>query len=157
MATYFVSPTGLDTNPGTSSGSPWQTITKVNATAFLPGDSILFQGGQSFSGNVVITGLAASSASPITIDSYGGGVATIAAGNGSGVFFHNCSGVVCNNLTVTGGVLGTNTGCGIKVVNDQAGNTTLPYFRINNITASGFGTALSDGGVIIYGANGNSG
>src|SRR6266403_2578139 len=110
MAIYYVSPSGNDSNNGTSQATAWQTIGKVNGVTFSPGDTILFQGGQSFSGNLVFTNVNASSLLPLTVDSYGVGVATIAAGNGSAVFFDKCSGVVCNNLVVTGGVLGTNTG-----------------------------------------------
>lgn len=40
--TYFVSNNGDDANSGLSSADPWLTINKVNASTFLPGDSILF-------------------------------------------------------------------------------------------------------------------
>lgn len=36
---------GSDSNKGTSTGKPWQTVAKVNTTLFRPGDSILFQRG----------------------------------------------------------------------------------------------------------------
>src|SRR5258708_2000378 len=157
MAIYFVSPTGSDGANGTSQVTAWQTITKVNATTFSPGDSVLFQGGQSFRGNIVITGVTGSSSLPITVDSYGAGVATIAAGNGAAVYFHNCSGIVCQNLTVTGGVVGTNTGSGIQIINDLAGNVVLNYIRLNNITASGFGGNLAQAGILIQGNNSLSG
>ena len=48
--TYYVSPTGSDSNSGLSSSTPWQTVTKVNNTVLHPGDTVLFQGGQTFSG-----------------------------------------------------------------------------------------------------------
>src|ERR1700712_326163 len=45
--TYYVSPNGSDGNSGLSTSSPWQTVGKVNASRFNPGDAILFQrGGQ---------------------------------------------------------------------------------------------------------------
>src|SRR5262249_27433673 len=45
VSTWLVSfyrfwPTGSDTNNGTSSSTPWQTITKVNGATFQPGDGI---------------------------------------------------------------------------------------------------------------------
>ena len=43
--TYYVSNGGSDANAGTSSGLPWASVAKVNATAFQPGDQILFQRG----------------------------------------------------------------------------------------------------------------
>src|ERR1700692_2235404 len=36
--TYFVAAAGSDSNSGTSSGSPWQTVAKVNGSTFSPGD-----------------------------------------------------------------------------------------------------------------------
>jgi hypothetical protein len=42
--TYYVSAsTGSDSNSGTSSGTPWQTVAQVNGQVFQPGDSILFR------------------------------------------------------------------------------------------------------------------
>ena len=43
--TYYVSPSGSDSNTGLSPGSPWQTVAKVNSAAMLPGDTVLFQRG----------------------------------------------------------------------------------------------------------------
>ena len=40
--TYYVSNSGNDTVSGLSPTAPWLTINKVNASTFLPGDSILF-------------------------------------------------------------------------------------------------------------------
>src|SRR5690242_1038255 len=48
LTTYYVSPAGSDAADGLSAAAPWQTVEKVNARAFLPGDQILFQGGQTF-------------------------------------------------------------------------------------------------------------
>ncbi len=39
---YYVSPSGSDSNAGTSPGEAWQTIGKVNSTTFSPDDSIFF-------------------------------------------------------------------------------------------------------------------
>jgi hypothetical protein len=41
--TYYVSPSGSDSNNGLSAGSPWQTVAKVNSTNLQPGDTVLFQ------------------------------------------------------------------------------------------------------------------
>lgn len=40
--TFYVSNTGSDANDGLTASTPWQTIAKVNATTFLPGDNTLF-------------------------------------------------------------------------------------------------------------------
>ena len=48
--TYYVSPTGNDFNSGMSSNAPWQSMAKGNAFKFGAGSSVLFEGGQSFTG-----------------------------------------------------------------------------------------------------------
>src|SRR5579871_3504189 len=44
-ATYYVSPQGKDSNPGTTPDQAWKTVAKVNASRFAPGDQILFARG----------------------------------------------------------------------------------------------------------------
>ena len=43
--TFYVSPSGSDSNSGLSADTPWQTIAKVNSTNLQPGDTVLFQRG----------------------------------------------------------------------------------------------------------------
>jgi len=50
-ATYYVSSSGSDTNPGTQA-LPWQTLDKVNSMSFQPGDSILFKRGDIWNGEL---------------------------------------------------------------------------------------------------------
>ncbi|MBK8338834.1 MAG: right-handed parallel beta-helix repeat-containing protein [Flavobacteriales bacterium] len=80
--TYYVSPTGSDTNTGTSSTAPWKTITRVNqiGTALNPGDQILFQRGGVYRGKVTIpdNGVAGN---PMVLGAYGTGAAPIISGS----------------------------------------------------------------------------
>ncbi len=66
-ATYYVSPTGNDSNNGTSVSTPWQTITKVNQANLQSGDKVLFQRGGTFRGKITAY------ANGVTYDAYGGG------------------------------------------------------------------------------------
>ena len=43
-------PTGTNSNSSMSSNAPWQSMAKVNAFKFGAGSSVLFEGGQSFTG-----------------------------------------------------------------------------------------------------------
>ena len=83
-ASYYVSPDGNDANSGTDPTAPWQTIAKVNAATFGPGDTVSFKGGASFAGNLVINASGSASA-PLVINSYETGKATVVAGTGYGI------------------------------------------------------------------------
>src|SRR4249920_2091892 len=75
---YFVSSGGSDANAGTSIGTAWATLTKVNNTIFLPGDALYFESGKTFNGSINLLGSDANDpANPFIISSYGGGKATI--------------------------------------------------------------------------------
>ena len=78
--TYYVSSSsGNDANAGTSAGAAWQTVAKVNAQTFLPGDSILFKRGDVWNESLVPSSSGASG-NPITVDAYGAGPAPILSG-----------------------------------------------------------------------------
>jgi len=79
--TYFVAAAGSDSNSGTSSGTPWQTIAKVNGAAFSPGDSILFNRGDAWYGTSLTVPSGGSSGSPITFGAYGSGANPILKGS----------------------------------------------------------------------------
>src|SRR5947209_7096517 len=80
--TYYVSTSGSDSNSGTSTGSPWRSLAKVNGTTFAPGDRILFQAGGAWTGQLWPKGSGASG-SPITIGDYGSGALPSFAGGGA--------------------------------------------------------------------------
>jgi hypothetical protein len=79
--TYFVAAAGSDSNSGTSSGAPWQTIAKVNGFTFSPGDSILFNRGDAWYGTSLLAPSSGSSGSPITFGAYGSGANPIVKGS----------------------------------------------------------------------------
>ncbi len=101
---YYISPSGNDSNSGTSPSEPWQTIIKVNSTTFSPGDRILFQAGGTWSGQLWPQGSGADG-KPIVINKYGKGAKPIINGpgtNGSaGVLIQDQSYWEINNLEVT--------------------------------------------------------
>lgn len=83
---YYVSAAGNDNGSGSTS-QPWRTISKVNSMRYLPGDKILFRGGDAFPGKIYFGPNAGGSASlPVTLSSYGVGKADIDAGQGDYAF-----------------------------------------------------------------------
>ncbi|MGD0542191.1 MAG: hypothetical protein ABSB33_11790, partial [Tepidisphaeraceae bacterium] len=71
--TYYVSPTGSDINSGTSPGSPWQSLSKVDSTTFAPGSQILFQSGGNWYGQQLSASSSGTPTDPITYGCYGSG------------------------------------------------------------------------------------
>lgn len=71
--TYYVSNSGNDQNPGTSTSLPWKSLSKLNSLyKFYPGDSILFKRGDSWIGNLRINN-SGTEGNPIHIGTYGAG------------------------------------------------------------------------------------
>ena len=70
---YYVDAAGgNDSNNGTSTGSAWKTLNKVNGSVFAPGDQILFKAGGQWTGHLEVTS-SGTSASPIVYGMYGSG------------------------------------------------------------------------------------
>lgn len=69
--TYYVDfPFGKDTNSGKSEATPWRTISKVNSSTFLPGDTVLFKRGSIWRKTLIVPSSGGSGA-PITFGAYG--------------------------------------------------------------------------------------
>lgn len=152
--TYYVSASGNDQNPGISPSLAWQTISKVNAGTFSPGDKILFQAGAVFPGGLYFDASDRGTASaPITVSSYGTGRATISAGNGTAILLYNAAGFEVRGLAVTGSGRTVNTGSGVNFYTDLAGGIKLNYIRVDRVDASGFGQY----GIVIGSWNGSTG
>jgi hypothetical protein len=161
-ANYYVSPTGSDSNNGTSTNTPWQTIGQVNRFVFSPGDHVYFQEGQSFTGCVIFshaTNVPVSSAStPFVVGSYGTGNATLLSNcpgvnqsNGNGprsalVTIDGISGFVLNKLILSAN--GTATQFGVLIENSGGG--TASSITVENSDISGFYTTAMDSSSEIY-------
>jgi len=163
--TYYVSPNGNDSNSGTSSTSPWQTVGKVNSFVFPQGSTVSFQGGQTFTGCLVFNTTnvpTSSSSTPFTVNSYGGGTATIQSNctgtTAAAVTIDNVSGFYFEGLKV---VNGTSTIYGILLEN-QTSNTPTQTIVVRNSEVTGFApvSGTPNGGeiwIVGYAMNGNNG
>jgi hypothetical protein len=138
--TYYVSSTGSDSNPGTSTAGAWATINKVNNTVFLPGDTLYFEGGQTFTGNIYLNGSDANDPNNIfVISSYGTGRATINSGISYGFYAYNTQGFSLSNLIFDGNSMLTDTSSGVRVFADSSGNIKLSNISVSNIEIKNFG------------------
>lgn len=75
-STFYVSPSGSDSNPGTAA-APWRTVARVNRAPLAPGDTVLFDGGATFTDQTLMPSRSGTGSAPITFGSYGAGRATI--------------------------------------------------------------------------------
>ena len=130
--TYYVSPSGSDSNKGTSTSAPLKSLSGVNAHSFSSGDQVLLQGGQTFSGQIYIR----NKDSGVTFGSYGTGRATISSGGSSGIEVHEVGGITVNNLNFKG----SGSIAGLKFVN--GGGSTLSNVTVNAVDVSGYGDGI---------------
>lgn len=149
---YYVAASGSNSNNGTSPGTPWQTVSKVNSGTYVAGDTINFNGGDTFSGTTLSVSLVGSAGNPIIIQSYGTGQGIISVGScGSPAVTHGISltdpqYVTITNLTITGaGWTGSGLstvvcdgGNGIYILSDHTSGPLLQSVTITSNTISGF-------------------
>lgn len=137
---YYLSASGKDDQDG-SFQSPWKTIAKINSVHLKAGDSVLFEGGSSFPGNMQIDSTSRGTPlNPILISSYGNGHAKINGGNASAVVFYLNSHVRIKNLDLVGsGRKGGNGKDGLSLINSD-------YITADSMDISGF----QKSGLLIY-------
>jgi Secretion system C-terminal sorting domain len=148
---YYVSTLGNDTqNGGTSTSSTWKTISKINSIVLNPGDEVLFNGGETFYGNLIINN-SGNSTSNIKIGSYGTGKATINGGSGNGINLQNKAYVWIDNLIITGSwnanTQSGNDGNGIQFMCNVTSSQKLGDIKITYCEINGFkwaGVAVED-------------
>jgi len=143
--TYYVdNVNGNDSANGTSTGTPWKTLTKVNATTFAPGDKILFKSGGSWQGQLWPKGSGVNG-SPIVIDMYGTGNKPLITGVTSElqtVFLKNQEYWEISNLEITNpssepftrdwkGARGERRG--VYILNEESGILNHIYIKNLNI------------------------
>src|SRR5258706_10893664 len=76
---YYFSATGNNTNSGTSSASPWLTLSKLSGVTLQPGDQVLLNRGDIFAGGISIN-QSGGTGNPIIFSAYGSGAKPIITG-----------------------------------------------------------------------------
>lgn len=137
--TYYISKHGNDAQDGTNLDRAWHTATRVNRIKLVSGDSILFEGGATFKGNIVLNPPdEASKISAIRIGSFGPGIATLFAGDRSGVLCTNISNLTVENLNIEGSGRVTNSGFGFLCDNTSL-TANLNGLTLRLVQIRGFG------------------
>ncbi|AHM59455.1 PA14 domain-containing protein [Flammeovirgaceae bacterium 311] len=147
-STYYISVSGNDAHRGTSPQQAWASIARLNSGSFLPGDSILFEGGSTFSGSITFgTETGGTAEDPVTISSYGEGKATISSGDAAGFKAYNTAGFYISQLVFRGAGRSQNSSSGIDIYTDLPA-ARLPYIHIEGVEVEGyhrFGILLGSG------------
>jgi hypothetical protein len=78
--TYYVSPSGSDSNNGTSPTTPIKTLGRASGLGLNPGDQVLLERGATFSGKLAVW-RSGTAGAPITIGAYGSGSNPIVTGD----------------------------------------------------------------------------
>lgn len=157
-ATYYVDSThGSDANSGTSAGLAWQTLAKVNAAAFQPGDRILFRAGGRWRGQLAPK-VSGTEGAAIIFDRYGDGPKPLIDGAGEveeAVRLYNVQYIELRNLAVTNRGAGSGVRRGVDIFLDNFGTArhivvaALYVFDVNG------SNERKDTGGIIFRANGD--
>lgn len=134
--TYYISHTGNDANDGLSMASSWLTFSNVNNINLEPGDKILLEGGQEFTGSIQLDASDAGTATnPVTINSFGIGKATINAINAAGIYISNAGCIDISNLVIKGDGSAHD---GIDLFINQT-TADIDFISIDSIEVFGFG------------------
>ena len=143
--TYYVSIRGSDAQAGTTPATAWRSVQRVNATTLQPGDQVLFAGGQTFVGGLVLSAATrGTAAQPISFGSFGEGWATISSGGDYGLRARNAAGIALHRLYFAGsGRLNSQSG-GVLFELDSAA-AHLSSLTFDSLDVSGY----RDAGVAI--------
>jgi hypothetical protein len=104
-ATYYLDTDGgSDAASGTSPAEAWASLAKASSWSYGPGDQILLQSGDSFSGKLFLVQQAGASGNPIVVASYGAGPRPVidASGYIAGVHIRNSQHIEVRDLEITG-------------------------------------------------------
>lgn len=155
-ATYYIdSNRGHDTDPGTSPEKAWQTLEKVNATVFHPGDRVLFRSGATWRGQLLLK-VSGANGRPLVVDRYGTGSMPKIDGEGrveDVIRLYNLQNVEVRDLEITNHGPQPAVRRGVHIILDNFGTAKhivvagLYIHDVNGINGNG-NNAKDNGGII---------
>ncbi len=123
---------GDDNNSGIEKSKPWKSIGKVNGMKFLPGDTICFKSGSTWTGQLDVS-YSGTREKPITITSFG--VGPKPAIKNPGVPYGSAISVTADWIIVEGFLVRETHGAGISIKKEAEHN----IIRNNEATLTGMG------------------
>jgi hypothetical protein len=161
--TYYVdAENGEDSNSGRSPATSWQTLTKINTTAFQPGDRVLLKSGCVWSGQLLLKN-SGSDTEPIRVDRYGSGPRPRIDGEGKVedvIRLYNIENVEIRNLEVTNHGAMPAVRRGVHIFADNFGTAhhiVIAGLYIHDVNGTnGHGDKGKDNGGIIFRTKGDT-
>ena len=143
---YYINPLGNDTaNNGLSISSAWKSANAIKTRTIQAGDTIAFEGGQSFVGSITLDSTdMGTDANPIVITTYGTGKATINSDTLGGFFAHNIGGITLENIEFIGCGSSKSKHTAIAFYIDSA-LFKYPAVKVNNVIVHGYKEAITFG------------
>lgn len=147
-ATYYIRPSGKNSNNGTAATSAWLDLTNVNNKVFVAGDIINLEQGFTYFGKIYFDVADGGTAqNPVILTSWNSkgaltSRATINAGSQTAIFAYNTAGFKISDLNIYGTNL---TGDGISFYNELPNNVKKDFLLIQNIEVIGFKNGVSIG------------
>lgn len=143
--TYYVNATtGNDANNGTSTATPWASITRANTQNLGPGDKLLFNSDGAWHNGKIsldINDAPGTPANPIIIASYGTNPRATIYGDGGGGLLSAIGGVKIQNLEFYGARMYGSANNGVGIEFSKTGTVAYsPYIFIDNVKMEGFGS-----------------
>jgi hypothetical protein len=133
---FYVAVSGNDNNDGLTPQTAWQSIAKVNAQVLEPGNKVLFKGGDTFTGSVILTPSESGTANaPIEFGSYGGGRAIITVSSGHAMSLEGASYITVKDLDFVGSGSASH---GIYIGAQAASVQNQTGIIIKNVSAKSF-------------------
>ncbi len=143
LAYYVDSVNGSDSNTGTTPGSAWQSLAKVQnfVSQLKPGTSILFARGRTWTGGLELTGVNGTATAPIVFGNYGSGALPVFDGGSSSKYgFHASSG---SHVTIDGFEIRNFTYNGVSI---HSSGGTMPGWTVQNCNIHNTGPGAYAGG-----------
>ncbi|NRB49436.1 MAG: right-handed parallel beta-helix repeat-containing protein [Saprospiraceae bacterium] len=138
---YLSSSVGNDNNSGRTEDSPWASLSRINAINLIPGDTLLFKSGDTFSGQLALRNESGTAEAPIVIAPYGSGERPLIDGNGflSSLYLLNSGFIHLSGLELKndGGPSQagepTNLRYGLYLHNTHTDGTVFGHYRIQDL------------------------
>lgn len=131
--TYYISNSGNNNANGRTPETAWQTVSKVNMSSFSPGDSILFNRGDTWSEQLLIPSSGSASGGYITFGAYGTGYKPVI--DGTGVNLKNYHGLIrgsSKNYIIIENIRVQDSGIGDGTENSGIGFYAGSYLTVQN-------------------------